>query len=696
MTRKPTYEELEQRVKALEKVGVEHERAEEALRVSEAKYRRVSDNSPAVLYQFMMMPNGVISFPYISDVIISIMGVTPEEVMKDSSKLLGMVHPDDQILFQEGIAKAAASLESFPLTLRCIKDGKVIWIEARGMPTALGDGSILWDGFLLDVTENMQLQEALRESEGRLKQAQTIAHLGNWELDFQEKQITLSDEASRIFGLPVQNAPLNHETFLERVHPKDRAYHQKMSERLKIKGKAEFEYRILIPEGAVRWVWNQGKTYYDKARIPLHAVGTIQDITERKRAEGRLVQARNELELRVKERTAELSKANQLLLKEIEEGELTDEKLRQAERKYRTIADYTYDWEYWVHVDGRFNWISRSCERISGYTAQEFTDKSSLFREIIVPEDRGIWDQHYADSQAKLDGGELQFRIQRRDGKIRWIEHVCQAVFDDQGNYQGVRASNRDITQRQFYKTETHQLQSELAHMDRIVSINALASALAHEINQPLAAMRSYAQAALRFIDRDQPDYNSVRKALKGIVADNKRAAAIINRLRALAKKGAMRWKPIEINSIINDVMSLISSEIILRNASITLDLHPNVPVVQGDSIQIQQVLINLLTNALDATDDQPIDGRTITISTRFDNSNGIIVSISDSGGGIPPDTFEDLFSPFHTTKSTGMGLGLSVCKSIIKGHGGKIWAENNPEGGATFSITLPTDSRTE
>ena len=155
-----------------------------------------------------------------------------------------------------------------------------------------------------------------------------------------------------------------------------------------------------------------------------------------------------------------------------------------------------------------------------------------------------------------------------------------------------------------------------------------------------------------------------------------------------------MRRKPIVINSIINEVMNLVSSEIILRNASITLDLQSSIPVVQGDTIQIQQVLINLLTNAFDATDDQPIHARNITISTRFENSNGIIISISDSGKGIPLDTFEDLFSPFHTTKSEGMGLGLSICKSIVKAHDGKIRAENNPDGGAIFHITLPTDSR--
>jgi two-component system sensor kinase FixL len=156
-------------------------------------------------------------------------------------------------------------------------------------------------------------------------------------------------------------------------------------------------------------------------------------------------------------------------------------------------------------------------------------------------------------------------------------------------------------------------------------------------------------------------------------------------------KKGSTHWETIEINSIIKDVIGLINSELVLRNASITLDLDPSVPVVQGDSIQIQQVLINLLTNALDAMDDQPVDARTIAISTRPEDSNEIIISISDSGGGIPPDTIEAIFSPFHTTKSTGMGLGLSICKSIIEAHGGKISAQNNQDGGAMFSIILPT-----
>jgi signal transduction histidine kinase len=256
---------------------------------------------------------------------------------------------------------------------------------------------------------------------------------------------------------------------------------------------------------------------------------------------------------------------------------------------------------------------------------------------------------------------------------------------------------------RRRAEEELLQLQSELAHINRIVTISALTSALAHEINQPLAAMRSYAQAALRFMDKDQPEYNSVRKALQGIVADNKRAAAVVNRLRDLVKKDTGHWETLEINSIINVViglinseivLGLINSEIVLRNATIKLDLHSSVPVFHGDSIQIQQVLINLLTNALDAMDGQSIEARTITISTRPENSNGIMVSISDSGTGISADKIQAIFAPFHTTKPKGMGLGLAICKSVIEAHGGKIWADNNSDGGAIFSLTLPADSQ--
>jgi len=187
-----------------------------------------------------------------------------------------------------------------------------------------------------------------------------------------------------------------------------------------------------------------------------------------------------------------------------------------TEGKFRMVADYTYDWEYWQATDGSMMYVSPSCERICGYSTKEFMANHSLLQDIIVPEDKEVWNEHRCSVHKEMQPNEVQFRIQRPDGEIRWIQHVCQTIFDRQGNNLGVRGSNRDVTKRVSYKSETRQLQSELAHMDRIVTISALTSALAHEINQPLAAMRSYAQAALRFMDKDQPEYDSVRKALQG------------------------------------------------------------------------------------------------------------------------------------------------------------------------------------
>jgi C4-dicarboxylate-specific signal transduction histidine kinase len=320
-------------------------------------------------------------------------------------------------------------------------------------------------------------------------------------------------------------------------------------------------------------------------------------------------------------------------------------------------------------------------------------ENPALLEDIIIAEDRAAWDEHRCRIQEEMKPEEIQFRIKRPDGEIRWIEHACQPVFDHKGNYQGIRASNRDVTKRERYKSETQKLQSELAHMDRVVTISALTSALAHEINQPLAAIRSYAQAALRFMDKNKPDFDKMQKALEGIVSDNKRAAAVVNRLRDLVKKGTVHRDALEINSVINDVVSLMNSELVLRNASIALDLHPDLPVVQGDSIQLQHVLINLLSNALDAMEDQPADTRIITISSRDEDPDGIIVSISDSGKGISSDKIDTVFNAFETTKARGTGLGLAICKSIVEAHGGKIRAENNPTGGATFYLSLPTIS---
>ncbi len=241
---------------------------------------------------------------------------------------------------------------------------------------------------------------------------------------------------------------------------------------------------------------------------------------------------------------------------------------------------------------------------------------------------------------------------------------------------------------------ETEQLQMDLAHLGRVVTINTLTSALAHEINQPLAAIRSYAQAALRFMDTEDPSKENLKIALQGIVSDNKRAADVVNRLRNLVKRSEPIKESFDIHTTIQEVIALLNSEIIMRDANISLDLSSAVSVVYADSVHVQQVLLNLLINALDAVKDKPSGSRIIKVATTG-TSDEMIVTVADSGNGISSNESDLIFEAFHTTKPEGMGLGLAICRTLVESHKGKIWVEPGNDG-AVFTFTLPTNERSQ
>jgi C4-dicarboxylate-specific signal transduction histidine kinase len=245
------------------------------------------------------------------------------------------------------------------------------------------------------------------------------------------------------------------------------------------------------------------------------------------------------------------------------------------------------------------------------------------------------------------------------------------------------------IAERRRAEEESQRLRAELAHMNRVGMMGILTAAIAHETNQPLAAILSNAQAALRFLDGDPPDLVELREALEDIVADDKRAGDVIYRLRKMAKKEELRRKPYDLNTVIGDVLRLIESEVILRKASVTRDLDTGISMLHGDAVQVQQVILNLLLNALDAMQAQPEKTRRVLLSTR-PVDGGVMVGVSDSGPGIDPEIIETIFESFMTTKGHGMGLGLTLCRTIIEAQGGHVQAENLPQGGARISFWLP------
>ncbi len=236
----------------------------------------------------------------------------------------------------------------------------------------------------------------------------------------------------------------------------------------------------------------------------------------------------------------------------------------------------------------------------------------------------------------------------------------------------------------------TARQQKELAHLSRVTMLGELSGSMAHELNQPLAAILSNAQAALRFLARGDADLAEVREILQDIVDQDKRAGEVISRLRALLKKGEVHRQPLDVNDIAQEVLALIQGDLVNHGVTTRTYLAPDLPMVRGDRVQLQQVLLNLVMNASDAMSGKPAGDRRLIVRTERSREDGVRVSVSDRGSGMTPDTAARVFEPFFTTKPEGLGLGLSVCRTIITAHGGTISAVNNPDEGATFGFTLP------
>ena len=367
-----------------------------------------------------------------------------------------------------------------------------------------------------------------------------------------------------------------------------------------------------------------------------------------------------------------------------------DKELRQAELNYRTVADFTYDWEWWQNPDHTFNYMSPSCERITGYKAEEFLNNPKLIDQIILSEDRNFWSKYNYELREQEQLQEIQFRIRKKDGTICWIEHASQPIKDGKGNFLGFRASNRDITARKQAEEEVRLHRAELAHVTRVATLGELAASLAHEINQPLTAILSNAQAALRFLNNDKPDLEEVRDILTDIVSDDKRAGNVIRRLRTLFRNAELEMTSLDINRLINDTLEIIKSEVIMRKVSIKIESDKTLPPVIGDPIQLQQVILNLVMNASEAMANLEFNSRKVTIALEREDEKNVKIAIQDCGIGIAENKIDRLFEPFYTTKRDGLGMGLSISRSIIETHGGQLWAQNNPDGGATFYLTLP------
>jgi PAS domain S-box-containing protein len=382
---------------------------------------------------------------------------------------------------------------------------------------------------------------------------------------------------------------------------------------------------------------------------------------------------------------------NQLIVliacEDVTERKEAENALRQSEMYLAEAQRLSHTGSFgWRVASGKIIW-SEETFRVFGYDKVPSIKHATIFQRVH-PEDRARVEQTI--DRASSDGKDFEhgYRLLMPDGSVKHVHATAHAVTDASGGIEFVGAVT-DVTSRKRAEAELHEAQANLAHVTRVTALGELAASIAHEVNQPLAAVVTNAAACLRWLDRDPANLNEARATLRSIINDGNRAGEVIQRVRALVNKTTDR-KALHINEVVNEVMSLVQHELFSHRVALRLELAPALPPVLADRIQLQQVILNLVINGIEAM--QPVTDRPreLVIRTRQDETDQVLVTVSDCGVGVAAEDVDRLFDAFFTTKSDGMGMGLSICRSIVDAHGGRLSASGKTGPGATFQFTLP------
>jgi two-component system, LuxR family, sensor kinase FixL len=361
-----------------------------------------------------------------------------------------------------------------------------------------------------------------------------------------------------------------------------------------------------------------------------------------------------------------------------------------ASQQRITLAAEAAKLGFWSRKSGQDElWATDQWRALLGFAKSDRLDYEA-FLQRLHPDDRDS--VHHALTDASRGDGRYraEHRVLLPDGQMRWISSQGRVEFDGHSQpirFQGV---SLDITHSKQAEIEAQEHRNEVAHLMRVASVGELSAALAHELNQPLTAILSNAQAAQLLLARDDVDLEDIRDILRDIVTDDQRAGEVISRLRHLLKKSEFQPQELNANELIGEVLKLMKHELTARGVRVVTELNDDMPSIVGDRVQLQQVLINLILNANDAMSREAESARTLTLSSNRVENRSVQISVTDTGSGIPPGEEEKVFEPYRTTKAQGLGLGLSLSRSIIRAHGGRLWAANRAVGGATFHFTIP------
>jgi signal transduction histidine kinase len=384
-----------------------------------------------------------------------------------------------------------------------------------------------------------------------------------------------------------------------------------------------------------------------------------------------------------------LQKSHAALQAESLERERAEESLRRSENYLAEAQTLTHTGSWVWRVAGKdASYLSDEWYRIYGFDPKEGIPTLEQRVQRIHPDDRAKWQDATQHATINKSDYDVEFRIVLPDEKIKYIHTVGHPCFDPSGNLVEFIGSSTDVTEQKRAEESLRQAQTDLSRVQRVTTMGELTASLAHEVNQPIAAAVTNANTCLRWLTRQDPDIEEARAAAARIVEDGTRAAEIIKRIRLLFKKGASERELLDINDVIREMIVVLRGEAMRHNVWVETELDARVPRVLGDRVQLQQVLMNLMLNGIEAMND--VDGRReLLIMSQVTENEGVLVSVSDTGMGLPEQHAEQIFDAFFTTKVQGTGMGLSISRSIVESHGGRLWAAQNGGRGASFSFTV-------
>jgi PAS domain S-box-containing protein len=490
-------------------------------------------------------------------------------------------------------------------------------------------------------------EEKLQRSEAYLAEAQRLTHTGSWAWRVAGRDAShLSEEWYRIYDFNPEYGPPAFEQLLQRTHPEDRArWNGAIDRAIAEKSDYEVEFRILLPDATTKYIHTVGHPVLNASGDLVQFVGSSTDITERKRAE-------------------------------------------QATRLLAAIVESSHDAIVSKSLNGVITSWNKGAERLFGYAAEEAVGQNIT---LIIPPERRDEERTILE---QLTQGERVDHFEtvrmRKDGSLLDVSLTISPMKDDSGRVVGASKLARDITERKRAEEALRQAQTDLAHASRLTIMGEFTASLAHEVKQPIGAIVTDANTCVRWIMRDEPDLKEAREAAWRIVKDAKRASEIIDRIRLLFKKGTPQRELVDVNEVAREMIVLLGDEASRHSISIRTELAEDLPDAIGDRVQLQQVLMNLIVNGIEAMHgvDRP---RELTIKSQPAQNNELLLSVSDTGMGLPRHEADEIFNAFFTTKTHGTGMGLRISRSIVESHGGRLWAADNSPRGASFCLTLPT-----